>query len=387
MKMTTKIMGRCRLGASLAAVAVSAVAATASSGVATAEPNAATTLVAAGLAIDQSQLTGVQLGTFTVSLHLTDSGGVQQTLGTSNGDKVMLCPCARLETVDATGAARPWRQAQAMDVRAVALHLTSGTANDGIWSGTTTVGSAGAGRWQLTGVDAGSIHDGSPPYAPSGAPTWHDVDGATYGATVDVVGSHWPILSVRIPTTTVAYGNDYRLIGHAVYSDTRAPVAGLRVGVTDDAPDEWPLDPVYHYATTDKNGLWSVIADDPTDRIGALYGAVAVPFSADKHDVQYTAMALVSVRPIHWVVNVTTGTSGRMHLISVRLRPHLATNVQLQRHESDGWHVVGTHASASNGAFTFSTSRHGTWRVRALLVGPNGDEGKLAPYTSIAVRT
>lgn len=349
-----------------------------------AAPNSATVLGGATLAIDSPNLTTAQLGTFTVSLHLQDPGGVQQSLGVSNGDKQMVCPCARLETVDGNGQPLPWHQGQAMNVRAVSLQLVGGSATDGTWSGNTTVGAAGHGRWQLTGVDAGSLHSNT---GPNGSASWQSVNGSSYGAVHDVAGNTWPVLTITRPATTVPYGSSYRLSGTAYYAFSRKPAGGIRVGVSDEAPDEWPLDPVYHYATVDRTGHWSVTADDPTDRIGVLFAAAAVPTSANTHDVQYTSILVISARPIHWVVNVATSTSGAMHSITVHLRPHLATQLELQRRESDGWHVVATHVSAANGTFTFTTSRHATWRVRALLGGPPVNEGHLAPYTSAAVTT
>ena len=349
-----------------------------------AAPNSATTLAGAVLALDSPSLTTAQLGTFTISLHLRDPGGVQQSHGVSNGDKQMLCPCARLETVDSNGQALPWQQGQAMNVRAVSLQLVSGSDIDGTWTGTTTVGAAGHGRWQLTGVDAGSLHSNA---GPNGSASWESVDGAAYGAVHDVAGNRWPVLVINKPAGTVPYGSTYRLTGKVYYAYTRQPAGGVRVGVSDEDPDTWPLDPVYHYATSDRNGNWSITADDPTDRIGVIFGAAAVATSANAHDVQYTSILVISARPIHWVVGVTTGTSGSSHTISVRLRPHLPTQLQLQRHESDGWHLVATHVSASNGTFTFVTSRHGTWRVRALIGGEPINEGHVAPYTSSSVST
>jgi hypothetical protein len=349
-----------------------------------ATPNTATVLAGAALTLNQPSINGAQLGTFTISLHLRDPGGVQPSEGVSNANKLMLCPCVRLETVDSSGQALPWHQGQAMNIRAVSLTLASGSDQDGTWTGTTTVGAINHGHWQLTGVDAGSLHSNS---GPNGLPSWQAVNGAAYGATAQVPGTTWPVLTINKPTTTVPYGSSYRLTGKAYYAFNRAPAAGIRVGVSDEDPDVWPLAPVYHYATTDKNGNWSVVADDPTDRIGVIFGAASVATSSSTHDVQYVSVLVISARPIHWVVGVTTGTSGTLHTIAVQLRPHLPTQLQLQRHDSDGWHVVATHVSASNGRFTFSTSRHGTWRVRALLGGQPINEGHVAPYTSASVTT
>jgi hypothetical protein len=338
-----------------------------------AHADGSTTLVAATLTTNHSSLSGTALATLTISLHLQDPNGVTTTTGATNPDFNVQCPCARLQTIASNGSHMTQGPAgtQAIDVRAVSLDLTSGSAQDGWWTGRTTVGANGYGHWQLTGVNAGTIVGGTDPN--NGSPGFANVDGASYGADLDLRGEHWPVLTVAGPTRPVNYGVAYVVSGTARYSDTHGGIGGLTLAIATPDPQEWPQSPGFHHVTTDRDGHWSLKLSTIAFGIGVIFAPNDIAGPDNTVSKQYTSIAIDPRLPVRWLVAVSTRTSGSLHTIAARLSPSNVTGptpVQLQRHSSRGWTVVVTRTTDVHMKTTFSTRTAGSYRAVALRSDP-----------------
>ena len=325
-----------------------------------------TQLVGVTITADKTSLTGIQTATMTVGLHLTDPDGVQPSDNVVIFDGVdTVCPCAMVSG------------------RFVRLDLTSGSPQDGVWTGTTVIGASARGHYQLQAVIAGTLRH--PPEF-GGVQEWYDVNGADYGPGLDISGTNWPVLTISAPRL-VAYGTPYVLTGKATYSDTGAPVVGVPVGVWNfyNPGDVTAIPPTM--VTTDSTGKWSARFSQP-----ALDG-VTVAWARDDQvgtwdgirldRTQWSSYADKAGPTQHWTVSLTVSHSGLTRYLVVHLTPGLPDEkVQLQRHTSTGWKAIATTLSKQpGGACKFSTRIPGVYRVRALLMS-----GYLAPFTSSAVR-
>lgn len=329
-----------------------------------------TQLLAATLDGNRSSISGTFLATFTVSLHLHDDNGISPTVGASNGDESINCPCAKLDTVDSNGKSTAAAHlSRAINERFVALHRTSGTAQDGWWTGTTTVGAAGFGHWQLTGVNAGTLVGGTD--ANNGSPGFATIDGAGYGAVFDLAGKHWPVLTIAEPAHPVTYGLAYIVRGTARYSDTKAPIADLKLAIAQGDPFQWPLSPGLHHVTTDSNGRWSIRLSALTFGTGVLFGVNDIPGADNRVDKQYTTEAIDPRLPLRWKVQLTLQRSGSRRTFTASLAPNSQgpTTVRFERRTSSGWSVVSSRTTNQNMRASFVTSTSGTYRVVALAGG------------------
>lgn len=325
-----------------------------------------TQLVGVTITADKTSLTGIETATMTVGLHLTDPDGVQPSDNVVIFDGVdTVCPCALVSG------------------RFVRLDLTSGSPQDGVWTGTTVIGASARGHYQLQAVIAGTLRH--PPEF-GGVQEWYDVNGADYGPGLDISGTNWPVLTISAPSP-VAYGTPYVLSGRATYSDTGAPVVGVPVGVWKfyDPGDLAAIPPTM--VTTDSTGKWSARFSQPAldgvtvawardDQVGTWNG-----IRLDR--TQWSSYADKAGPRQHWTVSLTVSHSGLTRYLVVHLTPRYPyETVQLQHRTSTGWKAIATAVSKQPyGACKFSTRVPGVYRVRALLMS-----GFLAPWTSLAVR-
>jgi len=149
----------------------------------------------------------------TVSLTLVDPDGVAPSSLTW-ADEALACPCVLVEHVVTV-------EPRSRNVRAVRLHLTSGTNTNGVWTGRFALGAADAGFWRPTAMAAGDIMAHLP--VPGGetvtatpAP-WNQV-------TVNVRGYDWPRIWLGTP---VALGSQFVVRGGAAFSRSGLPISGI----------------------------------------------------------------------------------------------------------------------------------------------------------------
>jgi hypothetical protein len=151
-----------------------------------------------------------------VSVTLVDPDGIPSTgvdmIGPLN------CPCVVLyNTSD------PWPY-RSRSIRAVTLHLTSGTRTNGVWSGRFAVGAADYGLWRPVNMAAGDIH-GQNQYDEE---TVTSVPAPWNTVTVNVRGYNWPRAWLGTP---VASGSRFVVRGGVSLTRSLMPVAGLRLEI------------------------------------------------------------------------------------------------------------------------------------------------------------
>jgi hypothetical protein len=316
-----------------------------------------TTLVGASLTADTTSLTGTQLARLTVTLHLTDAGGVEPQSVTIEPGATATCPCALLD------GDNPFDMSdsdQGMNVRAAPLSLVSGTPQDGMWAGSTTVGSPGHGHWQLAGLIAGTLRH------PEGeTPTWYAVDGATYEPGVDITGTHRPLLTMSTPKLPVPWPNRYVLIGGAAYSDTGAPIAGLQLSVLLVWDGSWPL-PTSDLVTvtTDSDGRWSLTTGSAGVASLVAYATEPVSATEPSAGVQFTS-GFQAGACCRWNPMLSVTRAGTARYLDVHYGRGAKARLQLQRRTSSGWQILVSRTGPASGSFRFTTHTAGVYRVRA----------------------
>jgi len=164
-------------------------------------------------------LQNTQVKYVTVSLTLVDPDGIPSTGVDMTGP--LNCPCVVLYN-----ASDPWPH-RSRSIRAVTLHLTSGTRTNGVWSGRFAVGAADYGLWRPGNMAAGDIHGHNPADPPdsemvTGVPApWNKV-------TVNVRGYNWPRAWLGTP---VPSGSRFVIRGGVSLTRSLMPVAGLRLEI------------------------------------------------------------------------------------------------------------------------------------------------------------
>lgn len=162
-------------------------------------------------------LQNTQVKYVTVSLTLVDPDGIPSRAVGMIGP--LDCPCVVLyNTSD-----NHWPH-RSRSIRAVTLHLTSGTNTNGVWSGRFAVGAADYGLWRPDTMAAGDIH-GQDQY---GDDTVTSVPAPWNQVTVNVRGYNWPRAWLGTP---VPSGSRFVVSGGVSLSRSLMPVAGLRLEI------------------------------------------------------------------------------------------------------------------------------------------------------------
>jgi hypothetical protein len=158
---------------------------------------------------------GLQGVKVTVSVHLKDPAGVVET---GNPEIPAPWPLVGLERTSG-GATRGAPRSTYLD-----LDLTSGTAQDGIWTATLLVPSTYEGTWQVSWLVAEG-RDGA-----AGGGLYADPRTLGITRTLTVSATHQPSLSFGFaPAVVVGSGGPVAVKGRAVDADTGAPIAGLQL--------------------------------------------------------------------------------------------------------------------------------------------------------------
>ena len=166
-------------------------------------------------------LTKTQVRYVTVSLTLVDPDGIAPSSLTWS-DGPLACPCVLVEHVVTV-------EPRSRHVRAVHLHLTSGTDTNGVWTGRFALGAADAGFWRPTAMAAGdiigSIPAGTGKTVTATPAPWNQV-------TVNVRGYDWPRIWLGTPVTL---GSQFVVRGGAALSRSGLPISGvMRIEIRND---------------------------------------------------------------------------------------------------------------------------------------------------------
>src|SRR4051812_23233310 len=205
--------------------------------------SADTTTQLAGLTFSRSgaSLRGLQVAYVDVAVHLVDPEGIPIRGGVI-GDQGFPCPCVLLVN---TRVVEPRSQRE----QAVPLHLSQGTATDGVWSGRFAVGAAQAGFWQPRVMDAGDLHDNAALSSSLVA-----VPAPFSQVTLNVRGSDWPF--IWLGTRGRARPGVDLVRGGAYLSRSRTPLAGTRLEIRDTC-DQGGRSHYYAGVRTDARGAYA----------------------------------------------------------------------------------------------------------------------------------
>ncbi len=192
-------------------------------------------------AVTVSGLRGVEV---TVSVHLRDPAGVVETSNPEIPAPWPLVALQRTSGRSTSGAPRALYRG---------LDLTSGTAQDGIWTAKVLVPSTAEGTWQVSWVVAQDGEGGT-----------LAVDPRTAGITrtLTVTATHQPSLSFGFAPAVVVGNGAVAVKGRAVDADTGAPIAGLLLTLGTGRRENCGA---YGYggtawATTDRRGYYTFAA-------------------------------------------------------------------------------------------------------------------------------
>jgi len=325
-----------------ALLALVLVASAAVAGPAAAEQTPTTTLVDVQLSRSAVQVSGLGAVKVVVSVHLKDPQGVEDSFNSHIPHPVPLVSLERTSGGATAGAPR-WRSLD--------LDLTSGTAQDGIWTATAWVPSTFEGTWQVSYVIAGDGDDAL------------GVDPRTVGITrtLTVSATHQPELTAHVePRVVVGAGGPVTVKGRVVDADTGAPVRGLLLTIGTSAGEDcgafgyggsaWTTTDsrgYYAFRRTAKEGRFCVIAALPQRRRDLdVYRDTTVLFRT----VAPKTQPVVSAVP-----DRTTVRAGRRVAIrgSVVARINVEQmQVVLQRRVGRHWRQVNTSRVRSSGRYT-----------------------------------
>lgn len=308
-------------------------------------------------------LTGTQTTRLTVAVHLVDPDGIRPTRYGLE-DISLPCPCVVVEAQTSAGA-RYRATPQALGYRYVPLRLTSGTAQDGTWTGTATLGAGDAAVWRPTLITAGDLVAPFTDTPFAWSPFVALPASVTRNAWVNLHGSDWPVLSVVVPTTVIDVGTAYTVRGRVLLSRSRVPVTGLRLVL-----EKMYCSPELHVVPatavrTSSTGRWSLGSTALAATWCAFWGqdALGLPLLwAGDWEVHQRATLTVSTSA-HRVA------SGSAIVVSGVMRPAEGDDlwVYLQRYAAGTWRNEARMQHSLSGRYTFRvvhSSMTGLYRVR-----------------------
>jgi hypothetical protein len=301
------------------------------------------------LATDRTSLTGTQLATLTVNVHLVNREGVapaEQPVAAGHG---VACPCAQLSRVG-NGAVNYL----ALSTRTMELSLASGTAADGIWSGSTQIGAEDSGTWAVSAINDGSWSQ------------WKTIDGSAYDADVTVTGTNWPEITIDAPTRAVPFGSAYEISGSVTYADSGSPVPDTQL-LVEVGNNSQPVFGDVHPVTTDQAGRWQTSATEAVAEITAYFGAVEYAPESGLYDAASFGYLCCPYR-VRWGLSLTAARSGRTRDLIATVTPRLSgADLQLQRFVSRRWIVVDdARRTGHSGSYRFVQRVGGLFRVLVM---------------------
>ncbi|XTZ16288.1 hypothetical protein ACQSSU_02480 [Micromonospora echinospora] len=310
---------------------------------------------------DDVSVSGVDLVPVTVSVHLTDESGVEVV---SEMDGVYL-PRVTITRVSGGPAV----------TEGVELALTSGTAQDGVWSATIQVPSTWNGVWALSRVVA--VDSG-------GRRLDIDPRNSPLAATLDVSGTHLPAVTMEfVPDPLVGDGR-LTVRGRFFYQDTGKGVPNQPIffGV-DNLCVEHPGTP---NGRTAADGTFSRVyptSDESLRCVGILRPSnvsVATSFvvAAFRHPRIRPAVTATADR--------TSVPAGTKVTFTGTVKPSGGTGVELQEQVDGAWRTVVDGTVPDNGRFTLAVTPKGAGGHQYRVIVPNPDRELVGASRTIVVQ-
>ncbi|OZV79774.1 hypothetical protein CA850_17160 [Micromonospora echinospora] len=310
---------------------------------------------------DRVSVSGVDLVPVTVSVRLTDESGVMHSV---DMDGVQL-PYVVLTRVPGGPAA----------TQGAELALTSGTAQDGVWSATIQVPSTWDGRWELSRVVA--VDEGSQRL---------DVDprNLPLAATLDVTGTHRPAVTMEfVPDPLVGDGR-LTVRGRFFYEDTGKGIPDQPIFFGED--NLCVEHPGVPNGRTAADGSFSKVypqGEGFLRCVGILRPsniAVSTAFIvvASRHPrVKPTVTAKVDRTSVPPGTKVTfTGT----------VEPSSASSLELQEQVDGTWRTVVDGTVGDGGRYTLPVTPKGAGGHRYRVIVPNSDPELVGASQAVVVQ-
>ena len=340
--------------------------ATAVPGIAQAHPGAAAdttppALVGITFSPGSVAVAGLDLVPVIVGVHLTDESGVVRGLSFD-----LPTPFVVLER--GSGGDRREEPAE--------LTLTSGTAQDGVWSATIQVPSTWDGTWPASRVIAGDSVGNE-----------LDVDPRTLSidSRLSVTGTHQPALTLRQRPDPVVGDAPLTLEGRAYFLDTGEgiPNQELFFGFDNQCVEN---EPTVNGATDARGDYSRTFAG--RDNIGLR--CVGIPRPSNIANVPAFITAVSMFPRVKFAVSATARSTtvpvgGRVTITGGVVPVSDGVNVQLQRLVGTSWHTVD-RSTTRDGRFTLTDTPRsaGSHRYRVFL--PNTEEDLRSVSRTIVVR-
>lgn len=294
---------------------------------------------------------GLNLVPVTVRVRLTDDTGVRPSWSVNHGRRTPLISLSRVSAPHFPESAD--------------LHLTSGTATDGVWSATVHVPSTWHGTWQVTEVQAYDL-----------ANNRLDVDPSTGGSApkLEVTGVHQPALTMSFSPNPVVGDGPVTVRGRAYYKDTGAPIARRRIFLGDDNVCAEGRNTAN--IVTDARGYYS--RRYPKGNAGAIFCVGILKPSAVADASSYIVARSNFPRVKYKVAAAAARTSvraGRNVAVTGSVSPAAQPlRAKLQRIVGRTWRTVGDAPVRSSGRFTLTATPPtvGTHTYRVHMPG-DGD--------------
>lgn len=209
-----------------------------------------TRLVSLTATSTRTALVGTQLAAVTVEAHLVDPdpGGVTAGKVSLDSETSARCPCVLLTT----RTTPPQYDAY----RVLSLKRVSGTAQDGVWRGTTLLGGGADGQWQVESIIAGDLAQD----ARLVGNAWLPVERVLADVPLlHITSRDWPVLTISLPTRRIPAGSAYTLSGTARLATSHRPAGRLRLALKSGDCTSRDSDggTFERWVRTDSAGRWS----------------------------------------------------------------------------------------------------------------------------------
>lgn len=267
---------------------------------------------------DTVQVAGVDLVPVTVRVRMTDESGVIES-GEMGGGTL---PALTLQRVSGSG----------QSLEGAALKLSSGTAQDGVWSATIHVPSTWDGRWEVSQIRADDA---------AGNQLSIDPREAGKVAAVDVTGTHQPAVTMQFTPDPLVGDGPLTVQGRFYFKDTDKGIPNQPIFFgADNICVEYGAEP---NGTTRADGTFSKTYPKG-DAFLRCVGILRPASSAFQPAFIVVTSGHPRVKPaVTATASRTSVTAGTKVTISGTVMPYgVSTTVQVQQLRNSSWRTLGS---------------------------------------------
>jgi hypothetical protein len=311
-----------------------------------------------GLTLSQESVTvsGLDTVPVVISAHLTDDDGIDPKGDTGDFRSTPMVYLNR-------GTHTEWAR----------LFLTSGTAQDGVWSTTVNVPSTWHGEWTVDHLVVTDI---------GGRSVWPNPARLGMPTTFRVTGTHQPKLTLALAPAIVVGSGKVTVSGRATFADTGKPIPGLPLyaGFMCEGLYGWDEPNV----VTDAKGNFrrTFRADEST-----LDLCIALPRPVLNDEDTAASIYLSAYAVIRYTATIvparTSVKAGRNISVVGYLTPAEGGKVELQRLVGKTWKTVSTGQASHRGRYSVTATppKVGSFKYRVRIAG-NG-YGRVTGFSKV----